>query len=89
MVAVQTRQRSKALKARFAPVSVLRLAPGNRSHTEALGSTGKSKTKKATAVVTRCGCRRGKSFEGCETRCGEATEQAPRKTLGSDGDDRR
>jgi len=27
--------------------------------------------RKATAVVTRCGCGRGESFEGCETRCGK------------------
>jgi hypothetical protein len=33
--------------------------------------------KRATAAVTRCGCYRGVSFEGCETRCGKVPLRRP------------
>lgn len=35
-----------------------------------LGAGDEGNGRKATAAVTRCGCRRGEDFGGCETRCG-------------------
>ena len=41
--------------------------------------------KGATAVVTRCGCRRGEFFEGYETRRGKGGAPAHRKRWGGAG----
>jgi hypothetical protein len=39
--------------------------------------------KRATAVVRRCGCRRGEAFEGCEPRRGDCWSVVPRRSTAS------